>query len=413
MTVSAGTPATGVGLATTQVSVRRRLLSSPATALALVIVVFVVFGATQTDRFLDGATWINILRNAVFLVIVGVFTTLVLISGGLDLSVGSVFVAGAVGAAAAADAGLPVLLSIALGTATGIVVGLLNGVLINYAGIPSIIVTLGTYFSVRSIVVALTSGNSIGPLPDEFTAIGQGDVLGIPNLIFFAIGIAVGLLNGILINYARISSIIVTLGTLFAVRSIVVAITQGNSIGPLPKEFTAIGQGELFGIPYLIFYAIIIALLGHVLLQYANLGWSIRAIGGNSDASSRFGIPVRAISTLVYTLSGASAAFAGVLMASRLSSGPPSLGSGFELQVIAAAIIGGTSLSGSIGSIPGTVLGALLLSILSTGLVLLKVDPSLQNFAVGAILILAAGIDQFRKGRMFRRTTTAPAPGKA
>jgi len=348
MTVSAGTPATGVGLATTQVSVRRRLLSSPATALALVIVVFVVFGATQTDRFLDGATWINILRNAVFLVIVGVFTTLVLISGGLDLSVGSVFVAGAVGAAAAADAGLPVLLSIALGTATGIVVGLLNGVLINYAGIPSIIVTLGTYFSVRSIVVALTSGNSIGPLPDEFTAIGQGDVLGIPNLIFFAIGIAI---------------------------------------------------------------------LGHVLLQYANLGWSIRAIGGNRDASGRFGIRVRAVSTLVYVLSGASAAFAGVLMASRLSSGPPSLGAGFELQVIAAAIIGGTSLSGSIGSIPGTVLGALLLSVLSTGLVLLRVDPSLQNFAIGAILILAAGVDQFRKGRMFRRAalptpTATPAVSK-
>jgi len=336
--------ATAVGLATTQISLRRRVLASPATVLALVIVAFVVFGATQTDRFLDALTWINILRNAVFLVIVGVGTTLVLISGGLDLSIGSVFVAGAVSAAAAANAGFPVPVTVLLGT---------------------------------------------------------------------AVGIAVGLLNGILINYARISSIIVTLGTLFAVRSIVVAITQGNSIGPLPKEFTAIGQGELFGIPYLIFYAIIIALLGHVLLQYANLGWSIRAIGGNSDASSRFGIPVRAISTLVYTLSGASAAFAGVLMASRLSSGPPSLGSGFELQVIAAAIIGGTSLSGSIGSIPGTVLGALLLSILSTGLVLLKVDPSLQNFAVGAILILAAGIDQFRKGRMFRRTTTAPAPGKA
>ena len=130
--------ATDVNLASVEQSRWRRIASSSASALILVIVVFVLLGATQNDRFLDQQTWINILRNAVFLIIVGAGSTIVMIGGGLDLSIGSVFAAGAVSAAWAADAGWAVPLVFAFGISTGIAIGLLNGALVNYVSIPPI-----------------------------------------------------------------------------------------------------------------------------------------------------------------------------------------------------------------------------------------------------------------------------------
>ncbi len=339
---AAGDPSGGtsdVGLASVSQSRWRRIASSSASALIVVIIIFVVLGATQNDRFLDQQTWINILRNAVFLIIVGAGSTFVLIGGGLDLSIGSVFAAGAVSAAWAADAGWAVPLAFGFGISTGVAVGLVNGTLVNFVSIPPIIVTLGTLFAVRSLVVTLSGGNPIGPLPDEFTAVGQGEFLGLPLLIIIAA---------------------------------------------------------------------VVAILMDILLERTNFGWTVRAVGGNRDGARRVGINVVKVSIATYVLGGALAAFAGVLMASRLSSGPPSLGGGFELEVIAAVVIGGTSISGSIGSIRGTVIGAVLLSILTTGLILLKVDSTLQNLFVGAVVILAAGLDQVRKKRMFRKSTLGP-----
>ncbi len=334
------TEALDVDLASVTQSRWRRIASSSASALILVIIVFVLLGATQNEHFLDQQTWTNILRNAVFLVIVGAGSTIVMIGGGLDLSIGSVFAAGAVSAAWAAEAGWAVPVVFMFGISTGIAVGLLNGVLVNYASIPPIIVTLGTLFAVRSLVVTLSGGNPIGPLPDEFTAV---------------------------------------------------------------------GQGEFMGLPLLIIIAAIVAILMDILLERTNFGWTVRAVGGNREGARRVGINVVRVSLATYVLGGALAAFAGVLMASRLSSGPPSLGGGFELEVIAAVVIGGTSISGSIGSIRGTVIGAILLSVLTTGLILLRVDSTLQNLFVGGVVIVAAGIDQVRKKRMFRQSVAGVA----
>lgn len=348
--VGGATDVAEVDLASVSQSPWRRILGSTASGLIVVIVLFVVLGATQNERFLDQQTWTNILRNAVFLIIVGTGSTVVMVGGGLDLSIGSVFAAGAVSAAWAADAGWIV--------------------------------------------------------PAVF-------------LFGISVGIVVGLLNGALVNYLDISPIIVTLGTLFAVRSLVVALSGGNPIGPLPDAFTDIGQGEVFGIPLLIIIAAIVAILMDILLEKTKIGWTIRAVGGNREGSRRFGINVRRVSTATYMLGGGLAAFAGVLMASRLSSGSPSFGAGFELQVIAAVVIGGTSIGGSIGTIRGTVMGAILLSVLTTGLILLRVDPTLQNLFVGAVVILAAALDQVRKRRMFRQSVAgvaaddAPPPGGA
>jgi ribose/xylose/arabinose/galactoside ABC-type transport system permease subunit len=189
---------------------------------------------------------------------------------------------------------------------------------------------------------------------------------------------------------------------LYAARSLVVYFTGGQPIAPLPDAFAAIARTEFLGLPLLVYYAAVIVILAQILLQTTAFGDAVRAVGGHREAASNAGINLRAVSTVVYTLSGLSAAFAGVLMSARLGSGQPSIGVGFELQVISAVIIGGTSLFGGIGSVLGSLLGSLILSILTTGLILLKIDPVLQDFVIGVIIIVAVGVDQLRRRRMFR-----------
>ncbi|MFO1142526.1 MAG: ABC transporter permease [Amaricoccus sp.] len=319
--------------ATHSVPLATRLLTSPQFMVVVVILAFVAFGATQSSQFLNPQTWINILRNAVFIAIVASFTTFVFVSGGLDLSVGSIFAVGAMASAGFLAAGLPIPLGILLGTLAGGVAGLLNGVLINYAGIPPFITTLGMLYAARSLVVYFTGGQPITALPDGFAEVARANVLGLPILLYYAAAIVV---------------------------------------------------------------------FAHVLLETTTFGGDVRAIGGNREAASNAGIDVRRISTVVYVMSGLSAAFAGVLMSARLGSGQPSIGVSFELQVISAVIIGGTSLFGGIGTIWGSLLGSLVLSILTTGLILLHIDPVLQDFVTGVIIIAAVGIDQFRRRSMFR-----------
>jgi ribose/xylose/arabinose/galactoside ABC-type transport system permease subunit len=310
-----------------------RMVMSPQFAIVVLIALFVCFGATQSGQFLLAGTWINILRNAVFISIVASFTTFVFVSGGLDLSVGSVFLVGAMASAGLLAAGWPIWAAVLAGSGAGALAGLINGVLINYASIPAFITTLGMLYAARSLVVYLTGGQPIAPLPDSFSTIAQTDFLGVPLLLFYAAAVVVA---------------------------------------------------------------------AEIVLETTIFGGSIRAVGGNREAASNAGINVRAVSTLVYTLSGLSAAFAGVLMSARLGSGQPSVGTGFELQVISAVIIGGTSLFGGIGSVFGSLLGSLVLSVLTTGLILLHIDPVLQDFVTGVIIVLAVGLDQVRRRRMFR-----------
>ena len=314
-----------------------RLVFSPQFALIVVMIAFVAFGATQSDQFLKAGTWINILRNAVFIAIVASFTTFVFVSGGLDLSVGSLFAVGAMASAGLLFAGWPILPAVLVGSGVGAFAGLVNGVLINYYGIPAFITTLGMLYAARSLVVYFTGGQPIAPLPDAFTAIARTDFLGLPLLLY---------------------------------------------------------------------YAAAVVIVAQILLQTTTFGDAVRAVGGNREAASNAGINVRAVSTAVYTLSGLSAAFAGVLMSARLGSGQPSIGVAFELQVISAVIIGGTSLFGGIGSVLGGLLGSLILSILTTGLILLRIDPVLQDFVIGVIIVVAVGLDQLRRRRMFRSVGT-------
>lgn len=322
-----------VALASTSVSLRRRLQGNSTLAVLVAIVAFTLIGETQTNQFLKYNTWINILENGSFTAIVAIFMALVMISGGLDLSVGSTLVAGAVTAA---------------------------------------------------------------------VLVQRGDSVGVALLVALGVGAGIGVLNGFLINYIEITPIIATLGTLFGVRAIVTTWSGGLPVGPLPERFTVLGQKTIGTVPILLFYVVVIAVLAHVLLEYTTFGTTLRAVGANRGAARALGLNPRRVSTLVYILAGAFAALAGALQAAELGAADPTLGTGLELQVIAAVVIGGISIFGSIGTISGAVCGAVLLSVLTTGLVLLHFQGDLQNFVVGVVIVLAAGIDQLRKKRMFR-----------
>jgi ribose/xylose/arabinose/galactoside ABC-type transport system permease subunit len=228
--------------------------------------------------------------------------------------------------------------------------------------------------------------------------------LNIPVVLAIIIGILTGLLGGlinsIIVGTFKIPPLIGTLGTLYIFRGLINIITKGQTITISQDSFKIIAQGKLFGIPYLIFYAIIIGIIFHFILNYSKYGYNIRSTGGSKEAARVVGINIKLVQMSVYLISGFSCAIAGILMTSRLSVGSPSLATGLELYVVALVIIGGTSLFGGVGSIFGTVLGAIFMSIVQTGMLISHVDPFWQNVVIGLIMILAVGIDQFRRRRI-------------
>lgn len=216
-------------------------------------------------------------------------------------------------------------------------------------------------------------------------------------LIGTSVGAITGLINGVLIVWFNIPALIVTLGMMYMARGTILIITQGVAIYPLTEAFNTLGQGNFLEIPYVIWIALILAIFAHLVLVYTPFGRAVYAIGGNEETSRLAGLNVEATKTSVYVLCGIFAAFAGTVMAGRLNSAQPNVGTGYELLVIAAVIIGGTSLFGGSGTILGTAAGALLTTVISNGMVLMKISAYWQNLVVGIIIILAVGIDQYRR----------------
>jgi ribose/xylose/arabinose/galactoside ABC-type transport system permease subunit len=218
-----------------------------------------------------------------------------------------------------------------------------------------------------------------------------------------AVGALAGAINGYVTTYFKIPALITTLGMLYVAGGLVVVISGGQALLPFSATFDAIGENTVLGVPLLVIYGAVIGIVGHCVLSYTVFGAHVRATGGNRAAAAATGVRVNRISMIVYTVSGLTAAFAGVLLASQLASAQPSVGTTTELEVIAAVIIGGTSLFGGIGTVGGTFLGALLLSMITDGLVLLSLNPAYQNVVVGVVIVAAVGLDRLRRTRMWTR----------
>jgi ribose/xylose/arabinose/galactoside ABC-type transport system permease subunit len=307
------------------------------------LAVLVVILSVLRPNFLSAFNLFNVMRQISFIGILAVGMTFVILTAGIDLSVGSLLAFSGIVCASVAKGsrslleggvtdpgGARVLLAALAAILTGVIIGLLQGSLTARAGIPAFIVTLGGLGAWRGATLLWSNGQPISSFSDDFKFWGRG------------------------------------------------------FIGPLP-------------VPVIFFLAMVI--IGQVILKYTQYGRWIYALGGNPEASRLSGLNVKMLISSVYVISGFCAGLAGFLLTSRLNSAEQVAGQGYELQAIAAVVIGGTSLFGGQGSMVGTLIGAMLIGVLNNGLVILNVSPYYQQIVIGAIIVLSVYIDQLAKQR--------------
>lgn len=210
-------------------------------------------------------------------------------------------------------------------------------------------------------------------------------------------GATFGLINGLLIVYGKLPPFVVTLGTMSIVRGLCLLMTNGIPISGLPESFAVLGNGYFLGLPNPVWIMLILTILFHYMLTKTPLGLYIYASGSNIQAARLSGINTRKTVVLVYTFSGILAAVAGLIFASRILSGQPVAGTGYELNAVASSVIGGTSLSGGEGIVSGTLIGALIIGVLSNGLNLMNVSAFLQQVLIGVVIIIAVFIDRMKE----------------
>ncbi|MFH6937554.1 ABC transporter permease [Flavobacterium sp. FlaQc-30] len=298
-----------------------------------------LFISLLSDKFMTSANLWNVLRQISVNVCISVGMTLVVLMAGIDLSVGSV-----------------------LGFTAAVCAGLLKN------GIPFESMDLFVGFSVLGAI-----------------------------LVSILIGMALGLFNGWVITKFSIPPFVATLAMLTIARGFTMLYTEGIPISNLGSEFEFIGSGWILGIPVPVWISIFMVLIVIFLTKKTTFGRYIYAIGGNEKAAFLSGININKIKLAVYGIAGMMAAVGGVLVTSRLNSAQPNAGMSYELDSIAAVVIGGTSLSGGIGTVAGTVIGAVIIGVLNNGLVLLDVSPFWQQVVKGFVILLAVIIDKMNQ----------------
>lgn len=295
------------------------------------VAVFLVLCAVLsilTPHFLTASNLLNVAQQTVVNAIVAVGLTYVILSAGIDLSVGSVLALAGVVLGLALGAGWPLPLAIAACVLTGAVCGMLNGVLVAFGRLPPFIATLG------------------------------------------------------MMSIARGAALLVT---------------DGRPVSGFDASFRWLATGELLGVPVPVWCMLAVYAVAHVVLHRTRFGRYVFAIGGNEEATLLSGVPVARCKVGIYALGGSLAAGASVLLTARLNSAQPIAGLNYELDAIAATVIGGTSLLGGQGSVVGTLVGALIMGVLRNGLNLLGVSSFVQQVVIGAVIIAAVLLDTFFK----------------
>ena len=262
-------------------------------------------------------------------------------------------------------------------------------------GMVMVIITGGIDLSVGSVmglagmVTALAFGHGMS------TAVSVGCGLGV--------GFLFGLTNGLLVTVGRLPPFIATLGTLSIGRGLMYIVTKGVPVTPdTPEAFSVIGQGYLGYVPAPVVIMVVLAIIFSLIMAYTTFGRHVYATGGNEQAAWISGVNTSRIKLVVFTLSGVISALAGVIAFSRFLSAEPASGFGVELDVIAAAAIGGASLAGGVGSVQGAILGAALTGIIANGVVLMNINTYAQQAITGAVILIAVSIDVWRNARKDR-----------
>ena len=265
---------------------------------------------------------------------------------------------------------------------------------------PTIVVGTLMTFVITTGAIDLSVGSVIGLSAAVLGLTAQSGNPLLAFLLTLGIGALIGLVNGWLTAYGRLQSFIVTLAALTAVRGIALLLTQGYSTQITIDWILAIGQGQFLGIFTSTWIAVIVAVVGWYVFSQTRYGRYVVAVGSNAESLRRSGVDIRRVQLFAFIATSIVAAFAGVMIAARLASGSSNSGTGFELEVITAVVLGGTSLLGGRGSILGTVLGAMTLGIISNGLVLLHFDVYWVPITQGLILIVAIFLNSKLFGRI-------------
>lgn len=307
----------------------------PLIALMLMLIIMTIL----SDNFANKDNLFNVARQISVNVCISVGMTMVILTGGIDLSVGSILAfTGAISA----------------------------GLLKSGIGCPGINLYIGfTLFGI--IWIALVAGGLLGSF------------------------------NGLMITRFKVPPFVATLAMLTIARGLTMLYTKGFPITQLSDSFNYLGTGWFLGIPMPVWISIMVVALSALFINKTRIGRYIYAIGGNERAALLSGVNVKKVKVIVYTIAGVFSAIAGLLVTARLDSAQPNAGIGYELDSIAAVVIGGTSLSGGKGSIMGTVIGAGIIGVLNNGLVLLSVSPFWQQVIKGLVILLAVIIDRLQK----------------
>jgi len=264
----------------------------------------------------------------------------------------------------------------------------INGVLA--VGVTFVLLTGGVDLSLGSLVAFTGVVAACFAHPGEYALV-------VPVLMGVLAGAGCGFANGLVVTKGRVAPFIVTLGMMTVARGLALVVSDGRPVSNLSPSFTRIGGGHFLGIPIPVLILGAVALAAHVFLKRLRPGRYVYAVGGNENAARASGIRVGRIKTLAYTVSGALAGLAGVILAARITTGQPNAGIAYELDAIAAAVIGGTSLSGGVGGVGGTLLGALLMGVINNGLDLLNVSSYYQQIVKGIIIVGAVWLDRRRR----------------
>lgn len=258
-------------------------------------------------------------------------------------------------------------------------------------GMTVIIIAGGIDLSVGSI---LALAGLLGAMTMEKHGIGWGIVAGM------LVGMLCGFSNGLMITSLRISPFIVTLGTMGIYRGFALIISKGLPVHEIPPSFSYLGEGTLLGVPFVLWILLLCAVVTHITLEHTRHGRYAFSIGSNPDAAFYAGVPVKFHTIVVYAGAGLLTGLSGMIEVSRLMTGQPTGGQGYELTAIAAVVIGGGSLRGGEGSVLGTLVGAFIMGLLANGSDLLGTNPYWQQVIIGAVIILAVAFDELRKRRL-------------
>lgn len=318
----------------------QRILKIKELGILITLVLLFIVLTILSDVFCTPTNLVNILRQVSIMGVQALGMTMVIAVGGVDLSVGSVYaVSTTVSAVLMTQSGIPIIWCCLIGLLVGIFFGAMNGVIIGYVNIPAFIATLGTMNIARGLALILTNGMII--------SLDRSPVADPENL----------------------------------------------------PAFFSVGGGDLWGIPTLALFFVIMAVLAYIFFHKSLSGFRMRAVGGSIDAARASGINVRRIIMLPYIIVGGLCALTGILNFSFMHTVQGTLGEGMELDVLAAAYIGGASPNGGYGTILGTVIGVLIIGVLKNGLVLIGVDTYVQKVIIGVLVIGAVVIDMYNKSK--------------